>query len=348
MLARGLVGTLAVVANGVGLYSTHPKMTQANIIEMCQNGFELANHSYNHLDTPVTQTEWEYEVGEAKTKMETDFGYSISNFVMPGSWLNRPKIDSELGQYILQNYAFYEGYDGDFYTYRPNRQRYGYNHDSADTQTLAELKEKIDIICSDKLSMTILFHFIGYEGMGVSTADFESFLDYIVEKIDAGLLVNVTDIGLMSASVGKTKNKIINGNFDNLAANGYPTLFNVTGTPTVVSAEPHSSGNAITCTTANYIRKLNIKLREVQGDSEIFRLSGWHKTDTTGTARFIIRYSTTEGTVTFNKTMVSSGTYAKLETTFQIKKDVTNYIEVWIQPSSGTVTYADVKLQRIG
>ena len=349
MLARGLVGTLAIVANGTGTYPSHPKLTTANIIEMAKNGFEIANHSYSHLDTPTVDA-WDLEVVQSKTKIETDTGYSIKNFVKPGTWSDDPVQNSGVGKFIMQTHEYYEGYQGGKYVPRPNTRRFGYNHDTGDSQTLVQLKEKVDLICGKSMSMEMLFHFVGYEGEGVSTADFVSFLDYIVEKRNAGLLINVPTIGIMAASIGASKNIIVNGDFSSLAANGYPVLFTATGTPTVESASPHSDGNAITCTTAAYLRRSQIVVSNKAAQSEIYRISVWHKTPSTGTARLIVlpKNDASQTVYTMTKTMVSTSEYQKLEFTLQIPTNTTSYFEVWMQPSVGTVTYADLQMNRIG
>ena len=350
LLERGLVSTLALVANKLGTWAEQPKLTDANVITMAQNGNEIGNHSYNHLDTPANATEWEYEIGAAKTKMETDYGYSCFNFIKPGSWATMPTRDMPIGKYLMQNYPYYEGYDGDKYTSRPNERRFAYTHDTGDDQTLVRLKEKIDIICAEKLSMIMMFHWVGYEGMGISTADFTSFLDYIVEKRDAGLLENVTDLGLMAARVGEPKNILTNGSFEALANSGFPTLFNIVGTPTVESAAPHSTTNAITCTSTNYIRRINAIITKQESDSETYRLTCYHKTPTTGTARFIVQAKNLAGDNVFSltKSMVSTTDYQRFDMTFQLPKGLVRYLNIYFQPSAGTSTCADMSLIRIG
>lgn len=340
---RGLTATLAWVADKVGALKELAKVTDAETIEMCKDGFELACHSYNHNETPMSTDEINIEVIEAKNVLERDYNFCVKNYVQPGSWTTTNDEvfkHSDVADAIMNNYVSYQGYMTATTLTRPIYERFGICHVSGDFADMNVLKSKVDGVCGVPKSVIFLFHFVGEADRGRTIVEFEEFLDYIVSKRNAGLVDVVTNTGLIAASVGETKNHVFNGNFDSVT-NQIPNGWEPTGTPIVLQSDgPDGTHNAVQCENLSFLTQ---RVQTYGLKSPVYRISFWHKTNSDGKARVIAAMSS--GSKSF--TAISTSEWQKCEAVFQLAKSDVQF-SVIIQPTSGTVIYSDIKVTCIG
>jgi peptidoglycan/xylan/chitin deacetylase (PgdA/CDA1 family) len=339
MKARGIPGTMSFVADGIGAYPNYEHISNALQAEMCHYGWELACHSYTHQGTPITVSDITHEIIESKYKLETDIGYNIRNFVLPGSWDNALKRDTLLGKAIMAHYTYSEGYLTAAGTTLPNFERFGVNHQTGDNATVAQIKAWIDSAAAWGNGQIILFHMVGQDGAGITTANFTEVCDYIKTLRDAGAIEVVTDSGLLSAQIGTSFNHVYNGGFETVVSD-LPVGWNVVSTPSIVTDTPKEGTNRLRCTPTAYVTK-ELYLHGVKSGS--YRLSVWHRTASSGTGRLMLEIT---GKPIISVSGASSGTDAKLELNFSIPKDI-GKVKIYLQPSGGTVDYDDVQLIRI-
>ncbi len=196
---RDLTAGFAIVTDliGVGGY-----MTSAQIAKIESYGNEIMCHSYTHGSDPTTFTEFKYETKGALDAL-TALGFNVRTFVQPGSWTGIYYIDDATwvmgcaaDLYLREHFAAYEGY------YQVNKRtlpvtattRYGASHKSPDAYTGGTYNTKtyIDDAIASACGYEMLFHSVTIGASGISKADFEATLDYLVTKQTAGDLVVLT------------------------------------------------------------------------------------------------------------------------------------------------------------
>lgn len=342
--ARAMPFTLAAVANRVGNYPLRTKVTDAQMIEMGNYGMEIASHSFIHTELPVTQSEVYNEVVSSKRELERALGFHVRNLIEPGTWNNGATKKSLLGETIMNHYSFYESYANTPIPNRPLYERFGINHQTGDGQTATAIKGWIDQVAGIAKSVIIMFHSIGDViggTAGVSSAIFTDVLDYLKTLRDQGKIEVVTDSGIMGAGIGTAQNYLINGGFENLNASNLPVNFNIVGAPSIVTVNPKSGLNALSTTSANYVTAF---VSCYGMCSPVLKVSAWHRTDTTGTARIM----TNMPTGVCSATMTSTTTWQKIELTVGVPLGSERFT-VYAQPSgAGTVIYDDLEMIRVG
>lgn len=342
--ARAMPFTSAIVANRVGTYSGRAKITDAQIKEMAQYGMEIAGHSYNHLSVPITPSEIYNEVVASRIELERGLGYHVRNLCEPGDWNNSVVRKSPLGEAILDTYSFYESYAINAMPGRPLYERFGVNHQSIDGHTnSATMKGWVDQVADRGKSVIIMTHsvgdIIGGEA-GVSTAVFTELLDHIKTLRDQGKIEVVTDSGTMGSGVGTPYNYLNNGGFERLTTGSLPDNYNILGSPTITTTNPRSGTNALVATSTNYVTTF-VSCYGMR--SPVFKISAWHRTDTTGTARLMANLDTVRSI-----TMPSTSSWQKIELTAGIPLGSERFL-VYAQPSgAGTVIYDDLEVVRVG
>lgn len=354
---RAFPFTLALSANMCGIENTRPKLTMAQIQEMVKWGAEIASHSWTHTDTPITIEEINHEIIESKTYWETNANVNVKDFVLPGNWKTRPTADSDLGKLIMKHYLYYEGYEGYYFNPRPADREFGLQNLFIDPMALEDVKKYIDIIANTTgQAMTMLWHYVGYPGLGMSTADFTTLLDYIKAKRDAGLIEVVTDSGLLAAGLGEPKNLAMNPSFEILEDinnpypfNQWPNLYTKVGSPTIETDTPHTGTHFVRCNESNYIiykHKRN-HYDDINHDSPIYRFRVWHRSTGGGTARVSI-INTTQNFTGVTVSAPSTSTWQLIEICATMRTDC-DYLNFALIPvGSIMVDYDDISIERIG
>lgn len=343
--ARALPFTMATVADRIGNYPERQKVTDAQIIEMASYGMEIANHSYTHEGLPVSQIEIYNEVVASKAELERAFGYHVRNLIEPGTWTGSAQKKSLLGETILNHHSFYESYETATIPNRPIYQRFGVNHQTGDNQTAVSIKGWIDQVAGLPKTVIIMFHSVGDViggTAGVSSTVFTDVCDYLKTLRDQGKIEVVTDSGIMGSGMGTTHNYLFNGGFETLNASTLPVNFNIVGAPTITTTNPKTGLNALSTTNTNYVTSY-ISCYGMR--SPVFKISVWHRTDASGTARIMANLPSGVRTAT----MPSTASWQKLELVVGVPLSVANErFTVYAQPTGGSVIYDDLEVIRIG
>lgn len=179
-----------------GTTPTNP--TWATVAAWQQDGMEFFTHGMTHDVYPDTYNGMYDEIVTCKEIAQQN-GMDVKGWAMPG--LSPTALDKllvlddwrgEVGRLLMSHYDLAEAYSGPVtvpITSEPNLYRYGRSHFTIDDQTFATSKELIDICIAEKKSVRVMNHagLIGTAGK-ISLADYTAWLDYVVEKRDAGLL----------------------------------------------------------------------------------------------------------------------------------------------------------------
>lgn len=348
--SRALPSTMAYVADKVGAYPSRQKVTEAQMIEMAENGMEIASHSWNHLTLPSTQEEINLEVVKSKYDIINYFNFHVRNFIEPGTYQDLGVKKSSFGENVLAHYNFYEGYKTSAILDTPVLERFGINHQTGDGKNYNEMKSWVDAVAGQNKSVIIMFHSIGDiiggpvgdpASRGTTTEYFQELCDYLDLLRQQGEIEVVTDSAIMAASLGETENYFFNGDFELVRQNGFPTGYNITGSPTLSTENSKVGTKVLRVSNGNYISRFYTfyGMR-----SPVFRMSYWHRTPTAGISRVMI--STINGK-TITVTDTSSATWKKKEFVFALPLG-NERVNIYLHPSSGTVDMDDVRIERIG
>lgn len=212
------------------------RLTPAQIKTIATHGHETINHSVHHRDPSP---------GDAVSDIRGFQQYMVDNdihcdsFIQPGTWSDAKAgiyvaSEAEIGWYanlMRGNFAASGAYVDDpsklgvthpFPAFR----KYGGEHqENLDNNTVAQIKADIDEVIARNGYFHILLH--GYllnSGSFLTTADYQSILDYIVTKRDAGQLDVLTFTGSIFATRGPYINLIADPGFElsNVPLIGWP------------------------------------------------------------------------------------------------------------------------------
>ncbi|MDX1813473.1 MAG: polysaccharide deacetylase family protein [Candidatus Bathyarchaeia archaeon] len=180
MQARGIVGTFYIVTDHVG--GDYLSVDQLQVLEAAGN--EIASHSKTHPPfTYLTDQEIREECGQSKEFLE-NYGFDVSNFAYPGG-----DRDERTDAIVSEYFRSARGANWDLLLdYLPISDFLipGFMGETGDGTVLSRLMSAVDEIYAADAWANIYFHNIA-PGLtdnpyGISTADFEAFLDYVVLK----------------------------------------------------------------------------------------------------------------------------------------------------------------------
>lgn len=223
---RALVG-------GASLVSSHldggENLTVAQAHDLQRNGWEILCHSRTHADNVRGAAKpyrvFKAETAGAKADLEA-LRFNVQSFQQPGSWTGRfyldapGKLDTRFGSLLEGTFAAVFAFiPYDMWNHLrplPVVERYGGALAGGDTMSLDTLRGVVDNAVRYGALAHFRFHsnHIGDTGM-VSVGAFTEFLDYVEEKVDAGLLTNLTPTAAMFAVRGDASTNLLgDGGFE--------------------------------------------------------------------------------------------------------------------------------------
>lgn len=176
---RGIPGTFYVVSDWVG---TSGKMTLANLQELYANGHAIANHTSDHSDlTTLTEANQEAVILAGQNYLLTNgFSRSAKHLAYPYGRSNANTVIAKTSAGILTSRSLglwpTKGYECSFHAL-------GALIQLVDPADVAAIKASIDSAIASESSFCILAH--GFDDGGpsaISTSDFTTIMDYLVEK----------------------------------------------------------------------------------------------------------------------------------------------------------------------
>ena len=189
MQNHGIVGTFYVVTDHVGLTGY---MNYAQLQTLQNNGNEIGSHSKSHVTmTSLSEAEIRQECSVSKQALQNN-GLTVTNFAYPNGPTN-DTVDSIVSEYYRSGRT---AYVGPYLMQVPTTQFRvaGFSAETRDTTALSLLKDMVDQVYSTNGWAIIFFHNIIPDGTfqpyTTSTADFDSFLSYIISKGVQTLTVN--------------------------------------------------------------------------------------------------------------------------------------------------------------
>lgn len=267
--SRGLNGTFAesLLIDDPGTYT---RLTATQIQTMAAQGHEIANHSTHH-DDPTSSALAVARIAEMQSLLLAQ-DIHCDSFIQPGTWLDNhmgiytaDEAESRwYGNLMRGNFAASGAYVDDpsklgithpFPAFR----KYGGEHqENDDAATAAAVQAQIDEVIARNGYLHILIH--GYllnEPGQMTTATYQTILNYIQTKRNAGLLDVLTFTGALYAERGPYINLIADPGFE-LSATGALVGWEVfLGAPAIVAPGagiPFDGVNVAQVNNANMLR----------------------------------------------------------------------------------------------
>ena len=94
LFERGMVGTFYVYSDGSGRYNG---VTEAMVLEMHENGMEIAGHTASHVNLTHDGVDFERELGASKAVLERIINAEIKHFSYPYGGHNKKIMDMMAG-----------------------------------------------------------------------------------------------------------------------------------------------------------------------------------------------------------------------------------------------------------
>lgn len=134
--------------------------------------------------------------------------------------------DNFAGQQVIENHALVTGYFQDAYWWQlDGKLKDGYNHYSCDAYNFERMKQYVDWARDEKVGFVLMWHSRPFDtDDSMTLADFEKFLDYLVEQRNYGGVEVLTVSGLAVADKESTYRH------DILKTHGSPSTFSETVT----------------------------------------------------------------------------------------------------------------------
>lgn len=204
--ARNLPVTLAMNPGRMLSHATNNGATYNDVKAWAATGLvEPANHSYNH----VNSTDYAYEIRDSRIELEAQLGQTIDTWVMPGNSYGDFEINSDPDQYwstdagrmILASHGAVTGIVAD-QTLPIGGNQIGVGGTWIDTAGRTTTMRTDITNAVNAGGMKIVRHHPEYlNATGyINTAELTAFLDWLVQRRDAGDLTVLTFRDAMSAT----------------------------------------------------------------------------------------------------------------------------------------------------
>ncbi len=241
---KGMVATYYVISDEVG--NQPDFMTYPELQALQDNGNEIGSHSKSHVNLNYlpTNESIEEEVLGSKTAL-TSHDLTINNFAYPFGGAYNDTVDSYVSQYYTSGRDYINNispmsYPWQDYTNFTNFYLvYGFAGENGnDTTVLQRLKDAVDTVYDNNYWGVFVFHNVVPDSSNtdyeISTANFEAFLDYIVQQQISTLTVNQV------LNLGYNVNLHMSTNYGTVTpSSGYHTY--TTGQVVSISATPPAS-----------------------------------------------------------------------------------------------------------
>jgi len=218
MAKYNFAGTIYVIVTKI---DKNGFMTQQNLTNLYNMGWEIASHSMTHtkISDPTSDATLRYEIVNSK-EMLIAKGFCVAGYVSPYD-----KITSKSSTYIKSNYNYTfvpVNKQNTLYTITNDGAKYGFplvlHHMSVgNTRVINNFdtaKKQIDSAIANKTWLLMNFHGIDYTANGYSTKPelFTQILDYVKQKYDAGQLTVATQAGGLGYCNGNSNNLVQKNN----------------------------------------------------------------------------------------------------------------------------------------
>lgn len=177
---KGTVYVPSSVIGGVG------RMTQANLVEMNMNGWDIANHSSDgtgFVTGGLSDAQIIANLTSCKTFLDgLNLSRASAHLAYPNGEYNQTVIADVITAGMLTARTAHEDQPMALPLLFPYQIHLGgSNSNITDADALADVKARIDILVSSKVIGCLLFHGVGGAGE-FSVADFQALMDYIISK----------------------------------------------------------------------------------------------------------------------------------------------------------------------
>lgn len=205
LIARGIVPGVASCSRQWDL-DENSGATIAEVKSWVANGeFEILNQGASHGQAMVNYVD---EIVNGRTELEDQLDTDVWGFAPPGestTWedFNGGRVDgwaSLPAAIMLASHAYSMGYIGGARRVLDGTIRQGLSHITLDTYGMAQARAQVDAAIAERRGIQVMLHPRELDKAGkITTAEFLSFLDYVVAKRDAGDLVTLSPNQLILA-----------------------------------------------------------------------------------------------------------------------------------------------------
>ena len=203
--ARGIVPGVASCSRQWDL-DENSGATIAEVKSWVANGeFEILNQGATHGQAMVNYVD---EIVNGRAELEDQLDTNVWGFAPPGestTWedFGGGRVDgwaSLPAGIALASHAYSMGYVGGARRVLDGTIRQGLSHITLDTYDMAQARAQVDAAITERRGIQVMLHPRELDKTGkITTAQFLSFLDYVVGKRDAGDLVTLTPGELVRA-----------------------------------------------------------------------------------------------------------------------------------------------------
>lgn len=367
--ARGLPAAHACMSVGPGSQPWWTTTTWAQVRDWNRNGIEIWSHGFDHRDpTPGGDAALVQHIVDSKTALEAQ-QLKVQGWMQPGATpLAPPAIpygteflaiedmwNTRAGQLIMETYPLSEAYAKGVFRPIPNPLRYGLDHITIDTVSLANLQLNLGQAARFGYGVEFMLHAsaLGQPGR-LSVADFTTFLDNIVTEWNNGTIEVLTPSGLAHANrTTHVMDLISDGSFEATTTGNTDRWLNGWGTKTIETSGGRTGPNFLRIPAADstIIAQRALWLNDLNLGGETFVFEGWARSDGTNTSTRVLLQDyedTSRLNLSLNRLISVANTWTRVRHAFSLHP-ATRQLTIGIAREGGTarIDWDDVSIHKV-
>lgn len=368
LTARGLPAAFASISAGPGNQSWWSTTTWDQVRAWNRNGIEIWSHGYDHRDpTPGGDAALVQQIVDSRSVLEAQ-QLKVQGWMQPGATALAPPAipygaeflqiedmwTSRAGQLIMDNYPLSEAYATGAVRPIPCELRYGLDHVTIDTVSLANLRILLAGAVRCGYGLEFMLHSDNLDDPGfLTTANFTTFLDDIVTEWNAGTIDVITPSGLAYANRTTYVPELVQGgSFEGISTGNRTVWFNGTwGTNTVETSGGRTGANFLRCPASGVgvLGQRYPNLQELNWGGETFLFDGWCRTSDNGVPRVVLQDYTNTARLNLSVARVipNTGTWTRFRAAFTLDPDTTELSWAIGRNSGGTVDWDDISIRKV-
>lgn len=368
LAARGLPAAHACISVGPGDQSWWSTTTWAQVRTWNRNGVEIWSHGKDHRDpTPGGDAALVEHIVDSKTALEAQ-QLKVQGWMQPGVTALTDATpygtdftdiadmwNTRAGQLIMETYPLSEAYGVGVMRPIPNTLRYGLDHITIDTVTLANLQIYLAQAARYGYGIEFMLHSsaLGQAGK-LSVADFTTFLDNIVTEWNAGTIEVLTPSGLAHANRTTYRMDLISdGSFEATTTGDTARWLNGWGSKTIETSGGRTGANFLRIPSGDstIISQRALWLSDLNLGGETFVFEGWARSDGTDTSTRLLLQDYEDNSrlnLSLNRLISVASTWTRVRHAFSLHPS-TRQLTIGLAREGGTarIDWDDVSIRKV-